>query len=365
MGFLKNIFAKKESTINTYAEFWDWFQSNEQQFFEVVKQRKNIEKEFLNKIAPKLAELQEGFYYLTGMCNDTTAELILTPEGVVKNIAAVEELVKAAPKLTNWKFTALKSETAIKNIQINMGDYVFGSENLSFYAIDHKKYPDEVDIVIVYHDYKEEDKALILNGTFVFIDNYLGELNSVTTIDNMIVISKEDAQETLIPIEKLKDYLIWREKEFVEKYSGHRYNTENDGYSSMEAELANGKPLIAIVNATLLEWESKASHPWIFNVSITFDGANNNGMPNSVTYELLNQLEDEIRVDLKDENGYLNIGRQTADGEREIYFACKDFRKPALIMNKLLQKYDGKLNIDYEMYKDKYWQSFERFRLEK
>ncbi|MBC5837999.1 DUF695 domain-containing protein [Flavobacterium muglaense] len=362
MGFLKNIFSKKENAISTYVEFWDWFQSNEQPFFEVVKQHKNIEKDFLNKIAPKLAQLQEGFYYLTGMCNDTTAELILTAEGVVKNIAAVEELVKASPQLSNWKFTALKPETDIENIQITMGGYVFGSENLFFYAIDHKQYPDEVDIVIVYDDYAEKDKGLIVNGTFIFIDNYLGELNSVTTIDNMVVISKGEAKEALIPIAKLKAYLIWREKEFVEKYNGHRYNTENDSYSSMEAELENGKPLIAIVNSTLLEWESKASHPWIFKVAVAFNGANNNGMPDSTTYELLNQLEDEIMLDLKDENGYLNIGRQTADGEREIYFACKDFRKPALIMQVLILKYKGKLNINYELYKDKYWQSFAHFR---
>src|SRR5690606_12698982 len=104
------------------------------------------------------------------------------------------------------------------------------------------------------------------------------------------------------------DYLIWREKEFVEKYKGIWHYTENDSYSSLEATLQNGKPLIAIVNSTLLEWDCKASHPWVLAVQINYDGSNNNGMPNNHTYELLNSLEDQIMLELKDYEGYLNIG---------------------------------------------------------
>ena len=32
-----------------------------------------------------------------------TSELVITPDGVIKNIAFVEELVQAAPKMINWK----------------------------------------------------------------------------------------------------------------------------------------------------------------------------------------------------------------------------------------------------------------------
>ncbi len=194
------------------------------------------------------------------------------------------------------------------------------------------------------------------------MDNFLGELNSVATIDKVTVIPKDQAEKELIPIAKLKEYLIWREKEFVEKYTGFRYDTEHDIYSSFEAALNNGRPLIAIMNTTLLEWDSKASHPWLLRVEITYDGNNTNGMPDNNTYELLNKFEDEVLLELKDFDGYLNIGRQTADNAREIYFACKDFRKPSKVLNELTKKYTDKLDLTYDIYKDKYWQSFERFR---
>ncbi len=362
MSVLKNIFGKKEQPLSSYKDFWSWFQNNQIKFYDVVKSGKNPDKEFFDKLSQKLGDLKEGFYYLTGMFDDNIAELVLTPDGIVKNIVFVEELVNSAPKIPNWKFTALKPALDIENVRIEIAGYNFDSENLSFYSIDNNNYPDEVDIVIVHNDYKKEDESIITNGTFLFLDNFLGEFNSVTTIDNLTVIPKENADKELIPIAKLKDYLIWREKEFVEKYSGFRYDTENDMYSSLEAELNTGRLLIATINTTLLEWDRKASHPWLLKVEITYDGNNDNGMPDNDTYELLSKFEDEIILEIKDYDGYLNIGRQTADNSREIYFACKDFRKPSKILHDLTKKYSGKLDVTYDIYKDKYWQSYERFR---
>ena len=64
---------------------------------------------------------------------------------------------------------------------------------------------------------------------------------------------------------------------------------------------------------------------------------------------------------LKDFEGYLNVGRQTADSVREIYFACNDFRKPSIVMSELKEAYKNKIEMDFELYKDKYWKSFDRY----
>ncbi|MHC8949819.1 DUF695 domain-containing protein [Sphingobacterium hungaricum] len=362
MSFIKNIFGNKDTAVKSYGDFWNWFQDNEKTFFTVVKEQKDIEQEFFEKLSPKLAELKDGFFYLTGMLDENTVDLVFTADGNTKNIVFIEELVAQAPKIEGWKFTANKPATNIDHVGIRMGGYNFDSNNLFFYANEYPEYPDEIDISIVHDDRTEENKELIGNGTYIFLDNYLGELAFLNSIDNFTFISKEQAEKELVPISKLKDFLIWREKEFVEKYEGLRYDTENDSYSSFEAELNNGRPLVAIVNSTLLNWDSKASHPWILSVEIEFDGENSNGLPDRETFEFLNDFEDEIMLELKDVDGYLNIGRQTADSLREIYFACIDFRKPSKVLHDLSKKYANKLKVNYEIYKDKYWQSFERFR---
>jgi len=361
MSFFKNIFSKKEVPVKSYEDFWLWFQKNEKTFFEVLKNKGDVEKVFFIKLSPKLNQVKEGIYYLAGMFNDSIAELVFSAEGEIKNMVFVEEFVLHAPCIDGWLFTPLKPALDIANVNIDMAGYRFNRENISFYANDLIEYPDEIDITVVYSDYNEADKTTTTNGTFIFLDNFLGELNFAASIDNIKVIGKQDAQKELVPIEKLKDYLAWREKEFIEKYEGVRNSTENGTYSMFKAELKSGNALLAVINTDLLNWDRKASHPWIAKIEIRYDGEKNRGMPDKGTYNLLNEMEDEISGQLIDYEGYLNIGRQTAEGVREIYFACKEFRKPSRILFEIENKYKNKLDIRYSIYKDKYWRSFNRF----
>ena len=361
MSFLKNIFAKKDDPVRTYDDFWNWFQKNEKSFFKSVNLHKNVEKDFFQKLSPKLDELKEDIYYLTGMYDQNTAELVLTADGSIKNIVFVEELVSAAPKIEGWKFTALKPALDIKDVSIKMQDYEFSTETLSFYANESPEYPDEIDITIVHKDLDEENRSTITSGIYIFLDNYLGELVFATTVDSIKVAGTNEAKNELVPIEKLKDFLKWRQKEFIEKYDGKRYDTDSDRYSILEAELQNGNALVAVINTDLLNWDSKASHPWMVVAELKYDGSKNNGMPDEETYKLLDGVENRIMEELKDFDGYLNIGRQTADNAREIYFACKDFRKPSKLLQQIQNDYKNKAGMSFDIYKDKYWKSFERF----
>lgn len=248
MSFLKNIFGKKDEPIKDYADFWNWFQKNERDFFNAVKKRTNIEAAFFDKLSSKLGELKEGYYFLTGMFDDNTVELVLTADGDTKNIVYVEELVKAAPLIDGWKFTALKPALDIKDVSIEMAGLKFNSGNLFFYSNDLPECPDEINICVLHNDMTEENKQQIISGIYIFLDNYLGELDFLNNIDNLQVLSQSQAQKELVSIDKLKDFLIWRQKEFVEKYKGTRFDTENDDYSILEAKLASGNTLLAVVN---------------------------------------------------------------------------------------------------------------------
>ncbi len=361
MSFLDKILGKNDAPIQSNNDFWNWFLKQEKEFFKIVKNRGNIHQGFFEKLAPKLDEIHFGIYFLTGMFDDNTVELILTPDGAIRNIYAIEELVKAAPQIDGWKITALKPSSDVQNIGIDYENFKFDKDNLKFYPNVHEDYPDEIDLIIVYDDFVEEKRAAVTNGVYIFLDNYLGELHSVTLIDNMKVVGPDAISEELIPIEKLKDYLIWREKEFVEKYEGTRHNTENDGYANFEGKGQDGSVVLALINTTLMEWDKKASHPWIFIVGIPFEDCGNGGLPDERTYKLLDEIEEEMIQILPDSDGFLNIGRETANNKREIFFACKDFRKPTKVADELIKKYNGVFEISYEIYKDKYWQSFRHF----
>lgn len=361
MKILKNLLGRKANQIRSFEDFWIWFQKNERTFFDVVRTDGDIEEKFLNQISDKISKIKEGLFFLTGMYDNDTVELVVTVDGNVKDIFFVEELIHVAPKIDGWKFTTLKPALDISEFEISMEGHIFRSDKLFFYSSEHPYFPDLIDLTIVHVDYHESIKEIIINGTYIFLDNYLGELHFATAIDNISVTGKESAEKELIPIEKLKDFLIWRQKEFTEKYEGARHDTEQDSHSVLEAELESGNKLLAVINTELLKWERKVSHPWISILTIKYDGSKNNGMPNSIDYEKLANIEEELLNVLPDKEGYLYVGRQTAEGEREIYFACREFRFPSKVFHNFQKKYAGNFEIDYDIYKDKYWQSFNRF----
>jgi hypothetical protein len=361
MNFLKNIFSKAHTPISSNEDFWNWFIKNEKTFFKIVKTQSNIEKDFFDKLSTKLNELKEGFLYLTGMIDDDTAELIFTADGEIKNFVFVEELVNTAPQIKGWKFTALKPQLGNDDFEIRMSGYTFSTENIYFYANDVPNLPDEIDITVVYENLTEENRSNVLNGVFIFLENYVGELNFATLIDNVAVIGKNESEKELVPINKLSSFLIWREKEFIEKYEDVKINTENQSHSILQGESRNGHPLFAAINTDLLAWDNKASHPWILKFELLYDGSENDGLPDDYTFELLSKCEDDMLLYLKDMNGHLHIGRESSESVRSIYFACNEFRECSKIANTIQHSYTGILDITYEIYKDKYWQSLAYF----
>lgn len=363
MSFLQKLFGK-EKEISTYSEFWIWFKKYERDFFKTVKSGNNIDSNFFDKISPKLNGIKECFYFLSGMADDNTAELIITADADIRNIVFVEELIAAAPKIDGWKFTALKPSMNINELLIEMEGFSFGANNIFFYSNDLAEYPDEIDICLIHNDLDESNKEKITRGTYIFLENYLGELEYINSIDHIQVISKAEAEKELVPISKLKDFLVWREKEYQQKYDGVVYKSGDDDFSSAEGKLKSGNVIVSIFNSNVLKWDSKSSHSWIAVITMSYDGQNTNGMPNKEVYNQLNLIEDEVVLNLKEEHGYINVARETGNNQRVIYFACKEFRKPSKVLYKIQTQNADKFEISFDIYKDKYWQTFERFNFD-
>jgi hypothetical protein len=75
-----------------------------------------------------------------------------------------------------------------------------------------------------------------------------------------------------------------------------------------------------MANTTVLEWNDKA-HPWVLKIEIRYEGKDTHGLPNPEDSHLMNAFEEELNTILIDTEGYLNIGRETADNLREILHA--------------------------------------------
>lgn len=361
MSFLKKLFGTKDKPVVTdYVSFWNWFSQNAAAFYDIVKGHNDVEEKFLDKVIPVLKQIDENFFCLVGMYDDNTAELVITTDGMIKSIVFADEITESAPALQGWKFTALKPPLGFE-MSINMDGYEFNNKNLSFISNNLPEYPDEIDITLVHTDYNEKNQKIIGNGSLIYLDNALGELNTALLIDNVSISGIPTEKTELIPITKLNEFLVWREKEFVEKYKAVRYNTENDEYTALEAADENGLPVLAIIDKILLDWDSKPSHPWMMTIEMTYDGKNTNGMPSPDVYAVMSEFEEELLKLLPDSEGYLNLGRETYNSKRTTYLACKEFRQASKKTRALITEYKEKLTIGYDIYKDKYWRTMNRY----
>lgn len=358
--FIAKIFRRgEEAPVKTYADFWKWFSKNQKAFHKVITRGEAIEEVFFTRVGTMLDGIRPGYWFLCGMADENTVEFIITADSFVKNIVFAEEIIAVAPQLPGWRFTALKPGHEVQNCRVSMDNYAFNQDTLKFYPVEDPACPDEINIVVVHTDYTEENADDIIRGSYIFLEHYLGELNSVTSIDSLDFKSAANATAELIDIERLKSYLVWREAEFVEKYEGTYQDSYEEGIQVLEAEMEDGSIAIATINTKLLQWEDRVAYPWMLRITIAYDPKGE--MPDTETTNNLNDFEDRLIAKLPVANGYLWLGHETGKGIRDIYFACKEFRSVSKIVWQEELDFPYGYDFAYDIYKDKYWRTLQHF----
>jgi hypothetical protein len=369
MSIFKNIFKRKSTTNEettsdlvekptfSNAAFWDWFLTHEQAFYKAVNTGERIEQDFFNVLAPKLNQLRKGYWYLTGMISEEQAELIITPDGDLKNFVFVQELIDAAPKLDNWVFTAFKPELKKSDCEINFAGIPIGSKNLFFEHISNEEYPDDIVIKVYCTDYSKENAEKLTNGIFIYLDNFLGEVKFALDVDFVEIADTAVLNDNCAPIEKLKDYIIWRKKEFIEQYANITFlkRLDNCKYYNLEGTTRSDTPFLASINDDLMNWEDKVSHPFLLKIEIGYKG-NKDLLPSPDMFQRMNDFENSLDEKLLPEQGFLNVARTLGENMREIYIATRDFYQASKVCQETLDEYGFK-QASYDIFKDKYWRA--------
>jgi hypothetical protein len=358
---IRTMFSDDRKRVTPYEDFWNWFKGREKEFHRVIKLSFNVDGNFFVPLGERLNRIRHGYAFEVCMNHDDVAELVLTAEGKIKNIVFVEDLVAAAPVIKGWTFVASK-QAGDATGSVSIGGFDFNCDNLFFYADEQPSYPDCINLTVIHDDYTMENDEQMVMGIYLFLDSYLGEVRSVTVIDYVNVTGRAQAEKELIPIGKLKDFIEWREKEFVERYDGIMYDRVNDNFSVLGGHTVDGQFLMISVNMGLLNWEGTVSHPFILKFVFDYEGEEN-GLPASELMTFMDDVEDDLTDSLPGD-GCLNVGRETGANKRIVYYACRDFREPARVAEQVSERYGRAIETSWDIYKDKYWQSLESFKVE-
>jgi hypothetical protein len=356
MGLFRKKQDKKPAEL-----FWNWFVKNEHRFKDAIG---NTEKAhvFLDELITQMKPFNPWLKALAGPYDEKTLELIITADGDIALFCKVEELVAAAPAISNWRITAHKPSIGMEPMSIEMFGHQFNSDNMSFYPLTDPQFPDEISIVIVHADYNEDEDANFQTAGMIYLENALGELNTATMIDKYEVSRPPSPGENveLIPLAKLDGYLKWREKEFVEKYANKEAIRPVENWGVLEAEDREGKPMFATIDSGFRGWEYMAAYPWLVQVDIDYKG-DSKGLPDKKQMGALQDIEDELIQKMKAMPSVIFLGHHTHDNRRSIFIHTDDYNPVSKVMHAYIESAKTEYKIVFFIRKDKYWQNMAFF----
>lgn len=338
--------------------FWNWFEASEKKYRQFSNNGTEAADQLLDNLLDHLKPYDPWLKCLVGKANDGQNELIITADGDIALFTKVEALVAAAPRMAGWIFTAHKPACGM-GISISYNDEEFNSSTLRFYPHHLEGMPDEISIVVTHPRFKASEESFFRNAAHIYLENSMGELAVALDIDELAAGPIPADIET-IPIEKLPDYITWRKKEFVEKYSKLHAYPLGEEFTVLKATSEGNKPLTAIVNSQGNSYDFKPAFPWCVEISCKYVG-DSQGLPGKKQLDALQELEDAIIHLPGMQAGTLYLAAETFDNCRTLYFYASDFRQPSTTLHHFFEQHKTTFDCSFYIVKDKYWQKLQHF----
>jgi hypothetical protein len=364
-------FTYRTPNKSAYEYFWKEFMEEEAILYKEIRADKLIEGEttpldFING----LLETFEGIHAHLHYDKTKMAQILFSASQSIEKFVFVEALVQHAPKLKRWQFIPLALTPAPRQLTVSINETIkFDRNKLFFYPNLDPKFPDEVHIVVVHDDYGKEDPEAYHFGAAFLLGNDLGELAFAEQIDRLSVVGQAPPKTELIPLTRIDGYLKWRNKEFVENYEA-RWQKEDDpvivqiaGFLKTDEEPTpeSTKPqIMGAFNQTLLEWEDRAAYPWLLQLDIEFSAEPVEEIDDDFK-KYIEIIERELKEALEDKDEYVRIGTLDYGHYISFYYGCKEFREISKIIHEMMCFWENKYERRYEIIKDKYWRSFEKY----
>lgn len=167
-------------------EFWEWFSKNSIKYSFTNTVDEETKEKMLDELQEQLHKYNEHLYFEIGNTENECTELIITAEGNTDYFGDVEDLVEGAPDIPNWKVIAFKPAMG-SSYKINYANKVFDPNEIIFIPYTYPENETVVGIRVCFPDFNENEKDIFKWGTYLTIDNVIGEKSSAKDIDYLEV----------------------------------------------------------------------------------------------------------------------------------------------------------------------------------
>jgi hypothetical protein len=158
-------------------QFWSWFSTNQEALYQATHESVDLYStldEQLNKVHSDLT------FEFSHNPSNSIKEFCISADGMKEHFPAVIDLVKIAPKLSNWNIRAFRQRITNEEIVISMESIDLSYDDLFFqYSPDHSKISLEI------HARNFHNNNDFIGAIFILLDALLGEYDVATQISTI------------------------------------------------------------------------------------------------------------------------------------------------------------------------------------
>jgi len=173
--FTMGFFAKDTEE----AAFWKWFTKNQSRFEHFERDQEKL----MDELGAALAVYKKGLVFEVGAQKEGSRDFVISADGIGDLFPAVSKLAASAPKLTGWKIVAFRPRMGdYSRFSLEYGGRKFDPKDIWFYS---RIKEGNFDVIFYHPSYRDEDRNLIISGSYILLDMALGEYDVVTGIHHI------------------------------------------------------------------------------------------------------------------------------------------------------------------------------------
>ncbi len=215
-NILNNHTAVKDTDMNAIDTFWRWFKTNNKSFL-TLNDKDISDKEKERRLDDMMVHLHaycDHLYFEMGGMPGEQQELIITAEGDKNYFDMVDNLIKKAPVIDNWKFTAFMQSRPL-DYTSNYEDVELKPLKMWFLPLDSKSKPDLIGLRVCIPNYDSvKDSKWLQAAVYKVLDGALGEKIFALDINYVEIgnLPEDPEKQGMIELKDLSKFVAWKKR---------------------------------------------------------------------------------------------------------------------------------------------------------